>query len=360
MNQPTVSIIIPVYKTEQYLGECMDSVLKQDYPNLEIILVDDGSPDGCPELCDRYAKEHEQIQVIHQTNRGLGLSRNSGMEASEGEYLFFLDSDDCIDGAEAISRLVAQAEKKKADIITGGFRRFDGKTVSAVNTHHLREGDYTETVDFRFKGFFMYGHLAYNWGKLYRRSFLMENDLKCRAYPFTQDKAHNMACCACRPVYAFIEESVYLYRVNEASVTFRYKENFMPVWIAIASDFYHFLKEREIKNTYGDLMAFHIFFGSFFLVKQELQFKKHGVWEAVKMLKKYHGNAFVRKQMAALAKGRYIDKIHVFSWKVTIWAASLLFSLHLYLPYAAGVACLRKLRVDERITKSRYKKKGDF
>ncbi len=355
MKKGFVSVIIPVYQTEQYLKECMDSVLRQDYPHIEVILVDDGSPDQCPALCDAYAAEHENVTVVHQENCGLGLSRNSGMVAASGEYLFFLDSDDCIDGKKSISRLVECAESEGADIVVGGFRRFNRKMVSKINVHHLHGGEYSKTVDFRFKGFYRYGHLAYNWGKLYRRSFLEEHDLKCRAYPFTQDKAHNMACCAYQPIYAFIQQSVYLYRVNEESVTFRYKENLMPVWISIATDFRAFLKERGIKNTFGDLMAFHIFFGSFFLVKQELQFKKHGVREAVRVLRKYRKNPFVGKAMAALARGTYLGQIDAFSWKVVIRVASILFVLHLDLLFAGGIAFLRKLQVDEKITKKRYR-----
>ena len=355
MKKITVSVIVPVYKTEQYLKECMDSILKQDYPYIEVILVDDGSPDKCPELCDWYAKKYPNVLVVHQKNSGLGLSRNAGMKASSGEYIFFVDSDDCIDGKKAIHMLVEQAEAKKADIVTGSFRRFNDKMISNTNFHHLRDGSYTKTVDFRFKGFYMYGHLAYNWGKLYRRSFLEKYDLQCRAYPFTQDKAHNMACCACHPVYAFIDESVYLYRVNEESVTFRYKENFMPVWVSIATDFHGFLKKRGIANQYGDLMAFHIFFGSFFLVKQELQHKKHGILSSVRMLKKYGKYPFVKKAMSALAKGRYTKKITPLSWKIVIRTTAIFFTLHLYFPLACGIALLRKLQIDERITKARYK-----
>ena len=355
MNEPTVSIIIPVYKTEPFLKECVDSVLQQEYPCLEIVLVDDGSPDNCPALCDRYAVQYEQIHVVHQTNCGPGLSRNAGMEASFGEYIFFLDSDDCLDGPEAISLLVSQAEKKKADITVGGFRRFHDDTVSAVNHHHLQDGDYTRTVDFRFKGFIMYGHLSYTCCKLYRRSFLERYGLKCQPYPYTEDKAHNMMCCACQPVYAFIDESVYLYRVNEASVTFRYKDDFIPVWVSVATDFHRFLDERGIKNTYGDLTAFHIILGSFFLVKQEVQFKEHPVTEAVKALKKYNADPFVEKTMRALAQGKYINEIHVFSWKLVFRAAAILCRFHLYWLYAAGIILLRKLDVDGRISKSRYK-----
>ena len=351
-----VSIIIPVYKTEDYLAECMNSVFIQDYPNLEIILVDDGSPDNCPKLCDEYAKKHENVKVIHQTNRGLGLSRNSGMKVATGKYIFFLDSDDCLDGKEAISTLVKRGEEKQADIIVGCFRRFNEKNVSEPNAHHLEEGPITETVAFRFKGFYMYGHLAYNWGKLYRKAFLDEHQLYCKAYPFTQDKAHNMTCCAYKPKYAFVDNSVYLYRVNEESVTFKYKSNLVPVWVSIAEDFETFLKERGIKEDYNDLMYFHIFFGSFFLAKQELQFKEKKIREAAKALKEYGKNPFVKKSMKALAKGKYLKDIEATSWKIVIRGAAILFALHGYLPMAMGIALLRKMEVDSKITKSRYQK----
>lgn len=157
-------MIIPVYKTEKYLSECIESVLEQDYPYLDIILVDDGSPDGCPKICDWYAAERGNVRVIHKKNEGLGKARNTGTDHAYGQYLMFLDSDDKLDGTRAVSSLVACAERNRADIVVGGFRRFHDNWVSEVNIHHLMDGDYTQTVDFRFRGFFQYGHLAYDWG----------------------------------------------------------------------------------------------------------------------------------------------------------------------------------------------------
>lgn len=351
-----VSIIIPVYKTEKYLDECMRSVLRQDYPELEILLIDDESPDRCPELCDSYAFAHGNVMVIHQKNMGLGLSRNTGMYAAHGEYLFFIDSDDCLDGADAIRRLVEKAEEEQADITVGCYRRFHDSECCQVNHHHLHGGEYTETVDFRFKGFYMYGHLAHNWGQLYKKAFLDAHDLRCCAYPFTQDKAHNMDCYVYHPRYAFIEDSVYLYRVNEESVTFRYKENLMPVWISIAVDFNRFLQSRGIEGDYGDWVALHLFFGSFFLVKQELQFKRHGIRESVRTLREYAKAPLVGEAMRVLARGKYIKEISVRSWRVLIRAAALVFHIRAYYLFAAGIALLRKLGVDESITKSRNKK----
>ncbi len=351
-----VSIIIPVYKVEKYLEECVESVMKQRYSPIEIILVDDGSPDNCPQICEQLAQKYENIKVIHQVNSGQGVARNNGMRAATGKYICFMDSDDCLDGKEALSKMVKCAENNQADIVVGSFRRFSETRSTEKNYHHLKAGEYTKTTDFRFNGFYKYGHLAYNWGKLYRKEFLDKHNLLSPIYPFTQDKAHNIMCCVCEPVYAFIPDSVYLYRVNEESVTFKYKANFIPVWVAIAEDFETFLEKRGITKDYNDLVYFHIFFGTFFLVKQELQFKEKGIREAVKALKIYGKNPSVKKSMNALAKGKYLKDIDSLSWKFVIWGASLLFSMHGYLLMAAGIALLRRLEVDSKITKSRYKK----
>lgn len=357
MDKALVSIIVPVYKTQQYLDECMRSILRQRYREIEVILVDDGSPDGCPALCDGYANDYGYVSVIHQKNMGLGLSRNSGMAAAHGKYLFFVDSDDCLDGEDAIGLLVEKAESEQADITVGNYRRFNENGIMEVNRHHLRGGDYTKTADFRFKGFYMYGHLAHNWGQLYRKDFLDKYDLRCRAYPFTQDKAHNMSCYVYDPKYAFVEDSIYLYRVNEGSVTFRYKSNLMPVWIAIAADFNAFLKERGLAADCGDWTAFHLFFGSFFMVKQELQFKEHGVREGVKTMRRYGEEELVRTAMSELSRGKYLNEISARSWRIVIRAAAFIFHIRAYRLFVLGIALLRAFGVDARITDTRNKRK---
>lgn len=93
-ENPLISVIVPVYKVEKYLDQCVDSIVNQTYKNLEIILVDDGSPDGCPEMCDDWAKKDSRIKVVHKENGGLGNARNAGLAVSKGEYIGFIDSDD--------------------------------------------------------------------------------------------------------------------------------------------------------------------------------------------------------------------------------------------------------------------------
>lgn len=123
-TQPLVSIIIPVYKVEKYLKDCVDSVRNQTYTNLEIILVDDGSPDRCGQMCDQYAAEDSRIRVIHQKNGGVSKARNIGLACSEGEYVFFADSDDMV-ADEAIEQLVIIAKKYDADMVCSAFKTVD-------------------------------------------------------------------------------------------------------------------------------------------------------------------------------------------------------------------------------------------
>ena len=96
-ERPLISVIVPIYQVEKYLEQCLDSILNQTYRQLEIILVDDGSPDHCGEICDRYANQDARIKVIHQPNAGLSAARNAGMDIATGEYISFIDSDDYID-----------------------------------------------------------------------------------------------------------------------------------------------------------------------------------------------------------------------------------------------------------------------
>ena len=112
-----VSIIVPVYGTEAYLPACIDSIRCQSHPNLQIILVDDQSPDGCPEICDRYARMDERIMVIHQKNKGVSGARNTGLERASGDYIMFVDSDDKI-YPDAVEILLHDALFHGADIVS--------------------------------------------------------------------------------------------------------------------------------------------------------------------------------------------------------------------------------------------------
>lgn len=115
MEKDCISIIVPVYNVEPYLDRCVQSIVNQTYRNLEIILVDDGSPDNCPQMCDAWAAKDPRIKVIHKENGGLSDARNAGMNAATGEYIGFVDSDDWI-APEMVERLKSAMEADRSDI----------------------------------------------------------------------------------------------------------------------------------------------------------------------------------------------------------------------------------------------------
>lgn len=120
--QPLVSVIVPVFKVEQYIDRTMNSLLNQTLKNIEIILVDDGSPDNCPKICDDYAMKDDRIKVIHKKNGGLGFARNSGLDIATGEYIMFVDGDDTIE-KDACEVLYNTGKKYNADVISGNFNK---------------------------------------------------------------------------------------------------------------------------------------------------------------------------------------------------------------------------------------------
>lgn len=120
MNTPKISVIVPVYNVEKYLIRCVDSILGQTYKNLEIILVNDGSTDESGKMCDRYAKENENIKVVHRKNGGLAAARNSGLDIATGDYIAFVDSDDWID-SDMYEWMLSLATENNADIVRCGY-----------------------------------------------------------------------------------------------------------------------------------------------------------------------------------------------------------------------------------------------
>ena len=139
-GQALVSIILPIYNVEKYLDRCLKSVTEQTYKNLEIILVDDGSKDSCPQKCDQWAEIDNRIRVIHKNNAGLGEARNTGIDNANGEYIYFLDSDDYINDM-AIERMVCSATQNASDIVIFGFSKVSktGKLIISVKPHPQKE-----------------------------------------------------------------------------------------------------------------------------------------------------------------------------------------------------------------------------
>lgn len=136
MEKPAISIIVPTYNVVSYLGKCVDSICQQTYTDIEIIIVDDGSTDGCSELADNLAKKDERIRVIHKKNGGLSSARNAGLDNARGDYLMFIDSDDYIE-EKMCELLVTKAVSNKSEIVECGHRKvYIDRVVEERPTNH--------------------------------------------------------------------------------------------------------------------------------------------------------------------------------------------------------------------------------
>jgi len=167
-----ISIIVPIYKVEKYLNRCIKSILNQTYKNIEIILVDDGSPDNCGKICDRYANEDKRIKVIHKKNGGLSDARNAGLEICTGEYISFIDSDDWVE-KNYIEVLYNLIKLKNSDIaICNYIEIFDEKIKSLTEIEEI----YTySNIDSLYQLMGKNGvNFTVAWGKLYKKT-LFEN-----------------------------------------------------------------------------------------------------------------------------------------------------------------------------------------
>ena len=136
----TISVIVPVYNSEKYLKRCIDSILNQTYKAIELILVDDGSPDNCGKICDEYAKKDKRVRVIHKTNAGVSAARNSGLEIASGNYATFVDSDDYIE-PEMYGNMMEKVHQYNCDVVMCDCIK-DFTDHSEIYTHDIRAGFY--------------------------------------------------------------------------------------------------------------------------------------------------------------------------------------------------------------------------
>lgn len=171
MGNDLISIIIPVYKVEEYLEKCIESVLKQTYTNLQIILVDDGSPDNCGKICDEYAKKDPRIEVIHKVNGGLSDARNVGIAKAKGKYIGFVDSDDYIK-EDMYEILINVIKEYDADVsICNLYDVIDGKEYIRNNENGIQEYSRLEIL----KEVLLDKNIqSYAWNKLYKKELFDE------------------------------------------------------------------------------------------------------------------------------------------------------------------------------------------
>lgn len=222
-----VSIIVPVYKAEAYLPACIDSLLRQSHSHIQIILVDDQSPDNCPEICDGYARKDSRVTVIHQENKGVSGARNTGMDHAIGDFIMFVDSDDEL-LPDAVSILLRDAYEYNADVVSADAERIDGKgaviPAALDGVRRCYSGDEPLLLS-------LAGNVHTNavWAKLFKASFIRNIRFE-EGKNINEDGFFFFQCCVNRPVLVCHGVAVYRYFLRQESCSRqRFSDKFLSM-----------------------------------------------------------------------------------------------------------------------------------
>ncbi len=212
---PLVSVVVPIYNVEPYLRECVDSILSQTYQNIEVILVDDGATDGCPDICDEYDSKHANVFAVHKVNGGLSDARNVGLEIAKGEFVTFVDSDDWL-APQMIERCELLTREYDADACGVSFMKAfsDGKMVK--NETAASEPECYGNVEALSKYLFNTNLTVCVCGKLWRRS--LWNGIRCPKGLLHEDQHTTYRLIDASRKVVFDPEPLYFYRQREGSI----------------------------------------------------------------------------------------------------------------------------------------------
>lgn len=215
MSNPYFSIIIPIYNVEKYLHQCVESVLGQTFSDIEVILVDDGSPDSCPGICDDFARADSRVKVIHKKNGGLSDARNHGIRAAGGKYLLFLDSDDYWGDSKALEKIHMEIHwcQESADVMMFQAQLIypDGTIIpdSCRFADNFNDMSREEALRYMVKDGLLIGSAC---SKVVRRSFLLEHDLFFKVGIKSEDIHWIFRVANAMPKYQYTDQYFYMYR----------------------------------------------------------------------------------------------------------------------------------------------------
>lgn len=296
-----ISIIVPVYKVEKYINQCVDSILAQTCKNIEVILVDDGSPDHCPQICDRYAELDQRVKVVHKKNGGLMSARQAGLKAAKGTYIGFVDGDDWIE-PDMYARFYDVLEKYHPDMaLCEFFYSFPDKDILSeqrLSAEYFTKDKLIEEIypEMLFKA--PYYHFGINpccWSKVYKKELLESCLYKVTSkIRIGEDAAFTYPALIEANSLAYIDKALYHYRNNPDSMTNSYDENLentilIPIEILI---------EAFSKSNYNfsDSLSYYLLYMVNLVVRNEANpNNKKSAKEKKNTLKKFAENSDVKQ-----------------------------------------------------------------
>lgn len=261
MENGVISIIVPIYKVEDTLDKCVRSLIRQTYKDIEIILVDDGSPDRCPKMCDRYARLDNRIKVIHKENGGLSDARNTGLRAASGYYIMYVDSDDYLE-TDACKRLL-DSMQPDVDFVVGAIRQVRGQKIIYQRHTNMMSGKKYSSKVFVIKSIQKNEWFAPAVLNLYKRKFLLSNQLFFKIGYYYEDMEILLRLYLSAKNIVYVDYPFYNYIVRENSImTSDITEKKREMAIAIYSEWMRIILDIQDveyqKYLFGILSKYYI------------------------------------------------------------------------------------------------------
>ena len=352
-QKPFISIIVPVYNVEKYLNQCVDSILNQTFADFELILVDDGSKDASPQICDGYLAEDDRVFVIHQQNSGQVVARKAGLQRAVGEYVFFVDSDDWIE-LNALEVACQSAKDNDADIVTfGGYFCYSNNRRLPVN-QPIKAGVFDKTgitkeiyPKMLYSGrFFYFGIYAAMWNKIFKRSILMPNmvnvDPRLR---IGEDGVTTFATFLdANKICVLDNQHLYDYRDNNHSITRSYCANqFDNAKLLIQT-----LRDiNKAKNVYdlSEQIDYYFMYNVYSIFIEEFYYRyKKSLVSRIEYLKSIANDASVKKVVNKIKYDDMPRSFRVFFDNLKKGNFVKLTTITIYIAYKKRIrVCLKKL-----------------
>ena len=291
---PKISVLIPVYNVEKYIRRCLDSIKDQTFKDFECILIDDGSPDNCPVICDEYAKIDSRFIVIHQKNAGVSAARNAGLDAAKGEWVCFVDSDDWVE-LDYLEKLYNEAEKSNADIVGCDLIR-EEITDSYIQEVPLipNKTSCSSILTGEIPGWL--------WIKLFKKDFLNDNAIRCiDGLDMCEDTLVSLKAFFYAHRISYVHKALYHYNLyNQGSLTTVLNEKKIKQIIEINEEYKKFLINAGVYEKYkNDLRKRYAFSKLWILI------------DANKMKNEYF-NLYSNEKLYLVRNQSFLSKIFLF------------------------------------------------
>lgn len=258
-----ISVIVPVYNCETYIGQCIESVLQQTFTDFELLLVDDGSSDQSGIICDRYAQKDSRIRVIHKSNgKGAGEARNRGLQCALSSFVTFLDSDDWL-REDMLQKMWDARQKYNSDVVICGYRNVVSLENPVYNFDTKYRAEFItgqQNVREFFVKYFPEGMVGYPWNKLYRTDIIRNNHLQFPKMRRLEDGIFNIEYFSCAESICVIEDVLYNYRASQQVEQRKLPKDFYSLMETFVKHYYRTLKQWgfQIKDVQKPIVFYFL------------------------------------------------------------------------------------------------------